>query len=50
MKSLVAITEPAEEAEDTHTDYRYDVPEDFEVAPLGYQSRGQSTSVTDNQT
>ena len=36
LSNLVAGTEPAE-AEDPHTDYQYDVPEDFEVASLCYQ-------------
>ena len=29
LSSLVAVTESAEKAEDTCTDYQYDVPEDF---------------------
>ena len=36
LSKFVAGTEPAE-GEDPHTDYQYDVPEDFEVASLGYQ-------------
>ena len=36
LSNLVAGTEQAE-AEDPHTDYQYDVPEDFEMASLGYQ-------------
>ena len=38
LSSLVAVSEPAEDTEEARTDYQYDVPEDFEVASLGYQA------------